>query len=180
MYESGKELSVGFAPVARADARVLVLGSLPGRRSLETGRYYAHPGNAFWPIMQSLARAYGGYEQRCRCLVDAGIAVWDVLHAAVRPGSLDSSISLNTAQANDFSSFFLRHPSIECIGFNGRKAAALFRRRVEPRLGSGLPPACLLPSTSAAHATLSVGDKTLIWRSMLGPFLDPVAEEVEP
>lgn len=174
-YEQG--LSVGFPPIARADARVLVLGSLPGRRSLETGQYYAHPRNAFWPIMQSLASASGSYEQRCERLMDAGIAVWDVLHAAMRSGSLDAKISLKTAQANDFKSFLSQHMSIECIGFNGRKAEALFRQQVGPWLGVEIQRACLLPSTSPAHAALSVGEKARIWRSMLGPSLNATSEE---
>ena len=179
MTGSGQDISIGFAPVARADARVLVLGSLPGRRSLETGQYYAHPRNAFWPIMQRLAEASGSYPQRCQSLMDAGIAVWDVLHAAVRPGSLDSNISLNSAQPNDFNLFFAAHPLIECIGFNGRTAEKLFRRRVEPQLDSKPARACLLPSTSPAHAALTVGEKTRIWRSMLDPSLNTVSKEIE-
>lgn len=175
-----RDLSVGFPPIARPDARVLVLGSLPGRRSLETGQYYAHPRNGFWPIMRSLAGATGDYEQRCERLKDAGIAVWDVLHAAVRPGSLDSRISLKTAQTNDFESFFSRHMSIECVAFNGRKAEALFLKQVEPLLGLELPKACLLPSTSPAHASLTVGEKASIWRSMLGPSLNAISEETRP
>lgn len=180
MTKSGHDISVGFAPIARPDARVLVLGSLPGRRSLEMGQYYAHPRNAFWPIMRSLAKSDGSYEERCKGLLKAGIAVWDVLHAAVRPGSLDSKISLNTAQPNDFSAFFATHPLIECIGFNGRTAETLFRKRVAPQLGIDLSRLCVLPSTSPAHAALSVGEKARIWRSMLGPSLNPASEDIRP
>lgn len=179
MTESIQDVSVGFAPIARADARVLVLGSLPGRRSLETGEYYAHPRNAFWPIMQRLAKASGSYAERCRRLQAAGIAVWDVLHAAVRPGSLDSSISLNSAQTNDFEQFFSAHPFIECIGFNGRAAESLFRKRVMPQLDVGHARVCLLPSTSPAHAALSIGEKARIWRSMLSPSLHPAQKDIE-
>lgn len=179
MTRSKQHVSVGFAPIARADARVLVLGSLPGRRSLEMGQYYAHPRNAFWPIMRGLAKASGSYVERCRRLEVAGIAVWDVLHAAVRPGSLDANISLNSAQPNDFKQFFLTHPLIECIGFNGRAAEALFRKRVLPQLDVGHARVCLLPSTSPAHAALSVGDKARIWRSMLGPSLNPAQEDIQ-
>lgn len=173
-----QEVSVGFAPIARADARVLVLGSLPGRRSLETGRYYAHPRNAFWPIMQGLVKASGSYAERCRRLESARIAVWDVLHAAVRPGSLDANISLNSAQTNDFEQFFSNHPLIECIGFNGRAAETLFRKRVLAQLDVGHARVCLLPSTSPAHAALSVGEKARIWRSMLGPSLELGQEDI--
>lgn len=179
MTGSKQDVSVGFAPIARADARVLVLGSLPGRRSLEMGQYYAHPRNAFWPIMHGLARAGGSYAERCRRLEAAGIAVWDVLHAAVRPGSLDSNISLNSVQTNDFWKFFSDHPLIECIGFNGRAAETLFRKRVLPQLDLGHARICLLPSTSPAHAALSVGEKARIWRSMLGPSLNAAQEDIQ-
>lgn len=180
MDGSTTDVSVGFAPIARADARVLVLGSLPGRRSLETGQYYAHPRNAFWSIMRRLANAEGDYDERCQGLQDAGIAVWDVLFAAARPGSLDSNISLKSAQINDFRSFFESCPAIECVGFNGRKAAALYRRFVAPEAGVEISRTCLLPSTSPAYASLSIGDKTRIWRSMLGPSLAHQSKETSP
>ena len=123
-------LSTGFPPIARADARVLVLGSLPSEASLRAQQYYAHPRNAFWNIMQVIAGAAGGYASRCRALEQRGIAVWDVLQRSVRPGSLDADIDMASAVPNDFAGFFAGHLQVRLVCFNGRKAQAVFRREL--------------------------------------------------
>ncbi len=97
--------AVGFPAIARADARILILGSLPGERSLHANQYYAHPRNAFWKIMAEIANAQGSYSERCNALMDARIALWDVLASSVRPGSMDANIQSKTAVANNFSGF---------------------------------------------------------------------------
>lgn len=160
-------ISTGFEPIARSDARVLILGSLPGQKSLEASQYYAHRRNAFWRIMADLYQAHGDYRNRCLALQDARVAVWDVLRHSVRPGSLDANIRMETAVANDFDGFFAAHPALSRIGFNGRKAEALFKRLVLPRLNCDVCELVLLPSTSPAHAALSFDKKLAIWRSML-------------
>ena len=67
-----------FPPVIADDARVLVLGSMPGHASLTAHRYYAHPRNLFWPIMGALFEAGPAldYDIRLRRLQAAGIALW--------------------------------------------------------------------------------------------------------
>ena len=152
-----------FAPIVRGDARILILGSLPGQRSLQAGQYYAHPQNAFWRIMRDLVGAEGTYEQRCAELVKHGIALWDVLAESLRPGSMDADIKLDSAKANDFSSFFLRHPNIERLCFNGQKAAQMYSRFVDDA-GSGLQQDTL-PSTSPAYAAMAYPQKLARWRS---------------
>ena len=152
-----------FAPIARGDARILILGSLPGQRSLQAGQYYAHPQNAFWRIMRDLVGAEGTYEQRCAELVKHGIALWDVLAESLRPGSMDADIKLDSAKANDFCSFFLRHPDIERLCFNGQKAAQMYSRFVDDA-GSGLQQDTL-PSTSPAYAAMAYPQKLARWRS---------------
>ena len=165
--ETKTKKSTGFAPIASRDARLLILGTLPSRRSLETGQYYAHPRNAFWRIMAAVYGVSGDYAARCRGLTEAGVAVWDVLQSAERPGSLDADIRPETATANDFAGFFAAHPRISRIGFNGRNAEALFRRRVLPGLDGVELAMTSLPSTSPAHAAMSFDKKLAVWRSML-------------
>ena len=112
-----------FAPIARRDAKVLILGSVPGIKSLEALEYYAHPRNAFWEIMNALCGAARGlpYAQRLERLQDVGIAVWDVLHSAEREGSLDSAI--RHAMPNDLAGLLEDCPAIELIALNGSYAS---------------------------------------------------------
>lgn len=160
------EPSEGFPPIARSDARILILGSLPGQRSIAEHEYYAHPQNAFWKIMYQLYGVTGCYAERCEQLMDARIAVWDVLQASVRPGSLDSDIRVETAKANEFVRFLKSHERISRIAFNGRKAEQMFTRLVE--LPRQLEISTVgLPSTSAAYASMSFSGKLDAWRNGL-------------
>jgi hypoxanthine-DNA glycosylase len=161
---AGSALAEGFAPIARTDARILILGSLPSDRSIAAGEYYAHPQNAFWPIMRELVGASGNYTQRCAALVESGIALWDVLGRSERPGSLDANIRMDTAEPNDFNQFLLQHADVRRICFNGRKAEQMFRKFVRLDPGIAPPQLCSLPSTSPAHAAMSFDDKLERWR----------------
>jgi len=165
----GCAASFGFPPIARDDARVLVLGSLPGRASLQARQYYAHPRNAFWPIMRELTGASGGYPARCSTLVEHGVAVWDVLAQSERPGSLDADIRTGTAVANDFGHFLAHHRQLQLVCFNGARSQQLFRRFVAPGLPDSDLRYVLLPSTSPAHAAVSRAEKLAAWRGIIGP-----------
>ncbi len=161
----------GFAPESRPDARVLVLGTMPGVASLTANRYYAHPRNAFWPIAAALLGfdAALPYEARIAALNGARVALWDVLAACVRPGSLDAAIDAKSAQANDFAGFLAAHPGIVRICFNGGGAQGLFRRHVLPGLSQSHPHLeyAALPSTSPAHAAMPFAAKLAAWRPIV-------------
>jgi hypoxanthine-DNA glycosylase len=162
---------MGFPPIADSRAHVLVLGSLPGRKSLQMGEYYAQPYNAFWRIMGELFGAGPAleYPERLVRLRAGGIAVWDVLAAGEREGSLDSSIVPASVVVNDFNGFFERHRGIRLICFNGTTAAAVFRRKVLPGLAAEWIeiPQRVLPSTSPAHASLRFEQKLERWSEAL-------------
>jgi double-stranded uracil-DNA glycosylase len=155
-----------FAPIADRRARVLILGSMPSEKSLAQNQYYAHERNAFWPIVGRLFDfdPASSYKARIRVLRARRIAVWDVLHSCVREGSLDTMIEEEVA--NDFTAFFRAHPAIAHVFFNGSKAQSSFRRHVGAQIGRTLR-FTRLPSTSPAHAALSMARKLSAWRAIL-------------
>lgn len=168
-----KSICVGFEPVSRSDARVLVLGTLPSAESLKQGQYYAKKQNSFWKLMGVLVGASPDmpYEDRLKRLKDSGIALWDVCAAAQREGSLDADIQFS--KANDFVSFFEKHPDIKLICFNGQHAEKLFCRDVKPSMPEKvlLLPRIALPSTSPAHAGIGFEQKLSHWRDAFEEFL---------
>jgi double-stranded uracil-DNA glycosylase len=172
------EVSVGFPPIENAAARVLVLGSLPGVKSLQMREYYAQPYNAFWRIMGEIVGAGPElpYPARLVRLRAHGLAVWDVLAAGEREGSLDSSIVSASIVVNDFGSFFEHHRELRLICFNGNTAERLFKRKVLPDLKPewAAIERRALPSTSPAHASLRFEQKLARWREALRALATPV------
>lgn len=154
-------VKLGLPPIARPDARLFLLGSLPGDASLAAQRYYAHPTNQFWRL---LGGAIGedlqplDYDARLERLAERRIGLWDVIASASRPGSLDQAI--REAEHNQIEHLLRDFPALRAIGFNGATAA---------RIGRGLigePPATValidLPSSSAANTT-AFADKATAW-----------------
>ena len=154
-----------FAPQIRADARILILGSMPGAASLAAGQYYAHPRNAFWPIVCAWCGISPeiAYANRISAMHDARIGVWDVLASCQRLGSLDSAITRNAAQPNDLMAVLQRCPTLERVCFNGAAAAAFYRRQ---RYANGAVELLRLPSTSPAH-TMPIAEKMRLWHKAL-------------
>jgi len=161
----------GFEPVIKKNCRVLVLGSMPGVASLQKHQYYAHPRNAFWPIMEELFAIELGreYEERCAILSSKGVGVWDILKSCKRTGSLDSNIETNTEQVNDFDRLISDYSSIRGVFFNGGTAERLYEKYI---ISSALIQSRnlqyhRLPSTSPAYASISYQEKLAQWRKVL-------------
>ncbi len=164
--DSSMSRAQGFAPVANSSATRLILGSMPGVASLQAQAYYAHPRNAFWRIQGELIGAYPQlpYEQRLLLLHSAGIALWDVLASCLRAGSLDADIDEASIIVNDFQAFFIAHPHIDHVYFNGAKAEQCFKKYAAPTLDRPSLHYQRLPSTSPAHAGMSFEQKLAAWR----------------
>lgn len=106
------------------------------------------------------------YEERTALLIDHRIAVWDVLHSCVREGSLDSDI--DNEIVNDFADFYLHHPHIRLIGFNGAASERYYKIHVMPQVISGTFSYVRLASTSPAYASMTLQNKTAAWKLALG------------
>ena len=158
--EAGSPRLVGLPPVVDRGTRLIVLGSFPSVASLAAGEYYAHPRNAFWPILSAL----WGLELRAlpyrRRLAEArrrGLGIWDIYRACRRAGSLDSAIA--EPEPNDLASLRRRAPALAAIAHNGGESARAMR--VTRALGL---PVWRLPSTSPANASWSFERKLAAWR----------------
>jgi TDG/mug DNA glycosylase family protein len=165
------DLLQSFAPISSANSRILILGSMPGIKSLEANQYYAHPRNLFWPFMSELLEFKPSlvYEERIRKLKANHIALWDVLQHCQRQGSLDSDIQTDSIVPNSFVDFLGKHASITHIFFNGKKAEEVFGRYVIAEVQQILPDIIYtgLPSTSPANASISRQRKLECWKQIL-------------
>lgn len=154
-----------FPPVVDARTRVLVLGSLPGERSLAAHQYYAHPQNGFWRLIGGVIGvdlAALPYAERLPPLLDAGVGLWDSIGTARRTGSLDTAI--RDVEANDLAALVATLPAIRLVAFNGKTSAAIGARLLPPGIAR-----LTLPSSSPAH-TMSIAAKTEAW-SVLRDYL---------
>ena len=158
---SSSPLLRSFPPVIARSSRVLVLGTMPGERSLQAGEYYAHPQNAFWRLMDDILGIPAAlpYAQRLQRVTARGVALWEVLASCERAGSLDTAI--RNATPNDFESLFKAYPRLVAVLFNGRKAEELWRRHV--RAGPASVTVRTLPSSSPANARMSYDGKRQAW-----------------
>ncbi len=152
-------------------SRVLILGTMPGKKSLELDEYYANPRNQFWGIMDYLVEGISNleYKKKISLLNEKGIALWDVLLSCEREGSLDSKIKKGTEKPNDFQEFFDRNKNLRTVIFNGkskRSAYRLFRKIVLPTLRTETKSSLILiplPSSSSANTHQTLQEKAEEW-----------------
>jgi len=158
-----------FPPQVGEGCRVLVLGTVPSRRSLELRQSYGHSQNLFWPFMGELFDAGPElpYATRIARLHARGVGIWDVYEHVERPGSLDASIVRASEVANAIPDLLRRQPTIRAIALNGGKAAEGFRRHIAPAIieqGIEGIDILALPSTSPANASIPRDEKLRRWR----------------
>lgn len=155
-----------FKPSIDNKSKVLILGSMPGVKSLELQQYYAHPQNRFWKVMASLCGypnlAAVSYSEKLEILLNNNIALWDTIKSCERDGSLDSKII--SEMPNDIKGLLKKYPNIKTIALNGNKSYSMFKKYF-----SDLLPIynCLhLPSTSPANARYNLDKLINEWKKI--------------
>jgi len=155
----------GLEPIIDDQSRILILGTLPGEKSLSKREYYADNCNKFWKILSCIfeEQIKQVYESKLEFLYRKGIALWDVLKAAEREGSSDSSI--DKPDLNDLEGLIKKHPSIKIIGFNGKCAKKFFMHEYEDNPVFSALKLIQLMSTSA-RLEVSLEVKVKNWQKL--------------
>lgn len=136
-----------FKPIINKNAKILILGSFPGIKSLSARQYYAHPQNQFWKILSGILEidlVSIPYKEKVKALLRNGIGLWDMVNSCSRTGSSDTNI--RNSRLNDIEGMIERYPNIRVIFFNGRTSQKLFIRSGCVYINNHY-----LPSTSPAH-----------------------------
>lgn len=153
-----------FPPIINNESKILILGSIPGVKSLEMQQYYAHPQNKFWKIICGLfhEELTTDYAERIKILEKHHIALWDVIDTCERKGSLDSEI--RNEEANKIGELLHIYPNIKAIFCNGQKSYKNLQKILPKDFHL---PIIVLPSTSPAHASLRYEEKLKSWKMVL-------------
>lgn len=158
------EQKFSFPPISDQNTEILILGSLPGERSLEMQEYYAHPNNRFWKLIAEITNKElpTNYAEKKELLLKNKIGVWDVVREAKRQGSLDTNII--DESPNDLESFIANHKNLKTIVFNGSKAQKLFDKYFQRKSNLTY---LQLPSTSPANANYNFERLKGSWNAIL-------------
>ena len=144
-------------------SKILILGSMPGVKSLAEQQYYAHPQNRFWKVMGNICNEPKlheySYGLKLTTLLKNNIALWDTIKSCDREGSLDSDIQDETP--NDIKSLLNKYPSIKTICLNGNKSYSVFKKYFPNLLEKYNYHK--MPSTSPANARYSLDTLIKEW-----------------
>lgn len=154
----------GLAPIVYPDSQVLILGSMPSKKSLQLGQYYSSKTNQFWKIIPAvlMEKVPADYPKKRDMLRRSGIALWDILNSCSRNGSLDCSIK--NGVVNDVSVFLKKNRKIRLILLNGRVAENHFNKNIGESVSI---PFTYVPSSSLANVRFTLNKKIRLWRKAL-------------
>lgn len=158
-----KGIKKSLDSIANAETTILILGTMPGDKSLELSEYYAHPRNRFWKIISTITnnKLPVTYPEKIALLLNSKIGLWDVLHSASRQGSLD--IAIMNAVPNDLEDFISKHNHLKVIGFNGTKSEEYYNKYFKRIKGIEY---FSLPSSSPANTSRKFDEICKIWAKL--------------
>ena len=156
-----------FKPSIDNNSKILILGSMPGIKSLEEQQYYAHPQNRFWKVMGAICGennlAEFDSDTKLMILLNKNIALWDTIKSCKRKGSLDSDIK--NEQPNNIRKLLKNYPSIKIIYLNGNKSYSAFEKYFPDLIEKYST--YKMPSTSPANAKYSLNKLIEEWSIIL-------------
>jgi hypoxanthine-DNA glycosylase len=153
-----------FTPIVNQETEILILGTMPGKTSLELQEYYAYKHNHFWRIIFTLFDVMpvaANFDDKIALLQINKIGLWDVLQHCERSGSLDNQIK--NQKENDFETLLKDYPSIKKIVFNGKESQRYFVKKFKQIKGITYYE---MPSTSPAN-TMPFDKKLKLWKTFL-------------
>jgi hypoxanthine-DNA glycosylase len=155
---------MSFDPISNSNTTILILGTMPGDKSLELGKYYRHSRNKFWKIISTITNSALPltYPDKKKLLLKSRIGIWDVAHQANRKGSLDNAIE--NEEPNDLDGFILKHRNLKVIGFNGKASEVLYDKYFDRKSNVKY---ISLPSTSPANTRIDFENICKIWQQIL-------------
>lgn len=153
-----------FPPLVNQNSKILILGTMPGEKSLELQEYYGNKGNSFWKLLFTLfdQPLPATYAEKKQLLEENDIALWDVLAYCERTGSLDSNIK--NEKANDFEAFYKKYPVIKHVFFSSKNASNFYDKYVGRKKNIHYT---ILPSPSGANASKSFMQKLEEWEAIM-------------
>lgn len=158
------QLKTAFKPIVDEKSKILILGTMPGERSLKLQQYYGHGRNQFWKILFELFEEpfTKDYSKRTQLLLQKRIAVWDVLSHCEGKGSSDTAIKNEIP--NDFTTFYNTYPDISRIFLTSQKAESFYNKYIGKQ---SIRTYYLLPSPSSANTWKTYNEKVNDWKIIL-------------
>lgn len=157
-------IKTSFDPISNSDTTILILGTMPGDKSIELGEYYGHSRNRFWKIISLITNNELPltYTDKTELLIKSKIGVWDIAHKANRKGSLD--IAIEGEEPNDLTNFITKHKNLKIIAFNGKKSETLYDKYFDRKSSIQY---ISLPSTSPANTGIDFEHISIKWRQIM-------------
>jgi len=156
-------IKTAFLPFIDSESEILILGTFPSEKSLDTNEYYGNKQNQFWKLIYDVFETdyEPVYSERLLFLKENKIALWDVFQTCERKGSLDANIV--NPEVNDFEKLFAKYPNLNKIVFSSKNADSFYRKRVGNYFGKEI---LIMPSTSGLYASMKYQDKLEIWKTI--------------